>query len=140
MAAECARTDVREEHRTWHAQRRVRMREQPHRLIFLDETSTPRRPNPASAAARANAYMHAPPSGTGRRTPSWPGCTVISEDSWIIDGSITRSAFDIYIETRLAPMLRNGDGVILENLAVDKSEKAARCLRQRGAWSLFLAQ
>jgi hypothetical protein len=38
MAAECARADVRDERRVWHAQRQPRMREQPHRLIFLDET------------------------------------------------------------------------------------------------------
>ena len=57
---------------------------------------------------------------------------------WIIDGPITRSAFDIYIETQLAPTLRQGDVVILDNLAAHKSEKAARCLQQRGAWLLFL--
>ena len=57
---------------------------------------------------------------------------------WIIDGPITRSAFDIYIETQLAPTLRQGDVVILDNLAAHKSEKAARCLQQRGAWFLFL--
>ena len=49
---------------------------------------------------------------------------------WIIDGPITRSAFDIYIETQLAPTLRKGDVVILDNLAVHKSEKAAQCLKQ----------
>ena len=38
MAAECARADVRDERRVWHAQRQPRMREQPHRLVFLDET------------------------------------------------------------------------------------------------------
>ncbi len=38
MAAECARADVRDERRVWHARRQPRMREQPHRLVFLDET------------------------------------------------------------------------------------------------------
>jgi hypothetical protein len=28
--------------------------------------------------------------------------------------------------------------VILDNLAVHKSERAAECLKQRGAWFLFL--
>ena len=28
--------------------------------------------------------------------------------------------------------------MILDNLAVHKSEKAAQCLKQRGAWFLFL--
>jgi transposase len=56
----------------------------------------------------------------------------------VIDGPITRLAFEVYIETQLAPTLRSGDVVILDNLAVHKSEKAAQCLKQRGAWFLFL--
>jgi hypothetical protein len=48
---------------------------------------------------------------------------------WIIDGPITRSAFEVYIETQLAPTLSKGDVVILDNLAVHKSQKAAQCLK-----------
>ena len=33
---------------------------------------------------------------------------------------------------------RKGDVVILDNLPAHKSEKAAQCLKQRGAWFLFL--
>ena len=38
MAAECARADVRDERRVWHAHRQPRMCQEPHRLVFLDET------------------------------------------------------------------------------------------------------
>jgi hypothetical protein len=48
----------------------------------------------------------------------------------IIDGPITRSAFATYIETQLAPMLHKGEVVILDNLAVHKSEKAVACLQK----------
>jgi transposase len=58
--------------------------------------------------------------------------------SWIIDGPITRSAFEAYSETQLAPTLAKGDVVILDNLTVHKSKKAAQCLKQKGAWFLFL--
>jgi hypothetical protein len=58
--------------------------------------------------------------------------------SWVIEGPITRSAFDTYVEMQLAPMLGDGDVVILNNLAVHKSEKVAQCLTQRGPWFLFL--
>lgn len=51
---------------------------------------------------------------------------------WIIDGPITRSAFEAYIETQLAPTLHEGDVVILDNLAAHKNEKAAQCLKKRG--------
>src|SRR5215217_4384566 len=57
---------------------------------------------------------------------------------WVLDGPITRLAFEAYIATQLAPTLRKGDVVILDNLAVHKSERAAACLKQRGAWFLFL--
>jgi transposase len=57
---------------------------------------------------------------------------------WSSISPITRSAFDTYIETQLAPTLCNGDVVILDNLAVHKSEKGAACLKRHGAWFLFL--
>ena len=57
---------------------------------------------------------------------------------WIIDGPITRLAFEAYIETQPAPTLAEGDVVILDNLAAHKSEKAAQCLKDKGAWFLFL--
>src|SRR5215218_1133989 len=57
---------------------------------------------------------------------------------WVIDGPMTRQIFETYVETQLAPTLHKGDVVILDNLAVHKSEKAAQCLKQRGAWFLFL--
>jgi transposase len=57
---------------------------------------------------------------------------------WVIDGPINRATFDTYVETQLAPTLAKGDVVILDNLAVHKSEKAAQCLKAKGAWFLFL--
>ena len=51
---------------------------------------------------------------------------------------MNRVAFDTYIETQLAPTLNRGDVVILDNLAVHKSAKAAQCLKEKGAWFLFL--
>ena len=48
--------------------------------------------------------------------------------------------FDLYIETQLAPTLKKGDVVILDNLSSHKSEKAAEILKDIGAWFLFLPQ
>jgi transposase len=56
----------------------------------------------------------------------------------VIDGAMTRRIFEIYVETQLAPTLSKGDVVILDNLPAHKSERAAECLKQRGAWFLFL--
>ena len=57
---------------------------------------------------------------------------------WVINGPINRAAFDTYIATQLAPTLSKGDVVILDNLAVHKSPRAAAILKERGAWFLFL--
>ena len=50
------------------------------------------------------------------------------------------AAFDTYIATQLAPTLERGDVVILDNLSVHKSAKAAATVNERGAWFLFLPQ
>lgn len=57
---------------------------------------------------------------------------------WVLEGAMNRDAFDLYIETQLAPTLNQGDIVILDNLPAHKSEKAKALLRKRGAWFLFL--
>jgi hypothetical protein len=142
MAAECARADVRDERRVWHAQRQARMRQQPYRLIFLDETYV----NTKMARLRLRGRRRkgqrlrmSAPFGHWKTHTFLAGlrCHELSAP-WVIDGPITRLSFETYIETQLAPTLHKGDVVILDNLAVHKSEKAAQCLKQRGAWFLFL--
>ena len=57
---------------------------------------------------------------------------------WLLDGPMNRAAFDVWVETQLAPELGKGDVVILDNLAVHRSPRAAEILRAKGAWFLFL--
>jgi transposase len=140
MATECARADIRNERRVWMAHRQPRMQQQPHRFVFLDETGV--------NTKMVRLYGR---SRKGERLPAsapfghWKTHTFIAglrchelTAPWVIDGPISRSAFDRYIETQLAPTLSRGDVVILDNLAVHKSAKAAACLKARGAWFLFL--
>jgi transposase len=140
MAAECARADVREERRVWRDHRQARMREQPHRLVFLDETYVNTKMTRLRGRSRRGQRLRmSTPFGHWQTHTFLAGlrCHDLSAP-WVIDGPITRLAFEVYIETQLAPTLRSGDVVILDNLAVHKSEKAAQCLKQRGAWFLFL--
>ena len=51
---------------------------------------------------------------------------------------MNRATFELYIETQLAPTLKPGDIVILDNLSSHKSQKAQAILKERGAWFLFL--
>ena len=57
---------------------------------------------------------------------------------WVIKGAINRDLFDAYVETQLAPTLRRGDMVILDNLSSHKSTRAEEVLKSVGAWLLFL--
>jgi transposase len=57
---------------------------------------------------------------------------------WVIDGAMNGEMFGLYVETQLAPTLREGDVVILDNLSSHKCPEAARVLREVGAWFLFL--
>ena len=140
MAVERARAGVREERRVWTGQRQPRMRQQPHRLVFLDETYVnTKMTRLRGRSPRGQRLRAAAPFG------HWTTHTFIAglrchelTAPWVIDGPITRRAFEVYIETQLAPTLRKGDVVILDNLAVHKSARAAECLNQHGAWFLFL--
>src|SRR4029077_7299488 len=49
-----------------------------------------------------------------------------------------REIFEAYVETLLAPTVKQGDVVILDNLAAHKSSRAEKAVRDRGAWFLFL--
>ena len=105
-----------------------------------DETSTTTKMTRLRGRAKRGERLHA-------RAPfgHWGTQTFIAalrEDAltapWVIDGPINRAVFDTYIETQLAPTLQKGDVVILDNLAVHKSARAAEILKARGAWFLFL--
>jgi transposase len=140
MAAECARADVRDERRVWHVQRQPHMRQEPHRLVFLDETYGNTKMTRLRGRSRKGQRLRmSAPFGHWKTHTFLAGlrCHELSAP-WIIDGPIPRLAFEAYIETQLAPTLHKGDVVILDNLAVHKSDKAAECLKQRGAWFLFL--
>ena len=116
------------------------MRAMPHRLAFIDETST------STKLTRLRGR-----SMKGERLPGaapfghWHTQTFIAAlrchgltAPWLVEGAMDRDAFDIYIETQLAPTLQAGDVVILDNLKVHESAKAAAALKARGAWFLFL--
>ena len=116
------------------------MREEVHRLVFLDETGTTTKMTRLRGRARRGGRLKADaPFG------HWATQTFIAglrcdglTAPWVVDQPMNRQIFDTYVETQLAPTLQQGDVVILDNLASHKSEKAEAILKQRGAWFLFL--
>jgi transposase len=131
---------VREARREWKEHRQPRMREAAHRLVFLDETGTTTKMTRLRGRARIGMRLRAKaPFG------HWGTQTFIAglrsdglTAPWVVDKPMSRAIFDIYVETQLAPTLKPGDVVILDNLASHKSDKAQAILKERGAWFLFL--
>jgi transposase len=110
------------------------------RLVFIDETSTNtkliKRTGWAPVGQRLFDYI---PFG------HWHTQTFIAglrhhglTAPWVLDGPINKASFELYIETQLAPTLRKGDVVILDNLSSHKSSRATQILKDIGAWFLFL--
>jgi transposase len=139
-ASEQGRADVRQAREHWHIKRQPRMRQEPHRLVFLDETGTSTKMMRLRGRCPKGPRLYAKaPFGpwlTQTFVAGLRSCGLVAP--WVIDGPMTRQIFESYVETQLAPTLSKGDVVILDNLPAHKSEKAAQCLKQRGAWFLDL--
>ncbi len=116
------------------------MRRAPERLVFLDETSV--KTNLTRLRGRAPVGDRLPgaaPFGKWRTQTFIAGLTcgdLIAP--WVIEGAMNGAAFDTYIETQLAPVLEPGTVVVLDNLSTHKSPRAAKALRRKGCWFLFL--
>ncbi len=116
------------------------MRKQQGRVIFIDETGT----NTKMTRLRGRCLK-------GERLNSkapfgrWGTQTLIAGlrcdgliAPFVVNAPMNRLIFDTYVETQLAPALKPGDVVILDNLAAHKSAKADMAIRAKGAWMLFL--
>ena len=116
------------------------MQAQPGRLVFIDETSIKTNMTPLRGRARKGQRLYGEaPFG------KWETQTFIAGlrcdglvAPWVISGAMDGTAFDTYIRTQLAPILKPGDVVICDNLNVHKSPRAAQALAERQAWFLFL--
>ena len=126
--------------RTWVKHRQPFMRRQPARLVFIDETAVKTNMTPLRGRSlRGKRLMADAPSGRWHTQTFIAGlrCDGLVAP-WIIDGAMDGPAFDTYVPTQLAPTLSPGDVVILDNLNVHKSPRAAEALAKVGAWFLFL--
>ena len=108
--------------------------------MFIDETSTNTKLSKRNGwAPRGERYYASAPFG------SWKTQTFIAglrchglTAPWIVNAPMNKRIFEVYVETQLAPTLRKGDVVILDNVAFHKSERAKELIQDRGAWPLFL--
>ena len=116
------------------------MRLEPHRLVFIDETAVTTKMTRLRGRAPCGKRLEADAPFGHWHTQTFIAGLRVGELTapWLLDRPMNRQAFDLYIETQLAPTLKPGDVVIADNLACHKSQKAQTILRQRGCWMLFL--
>jgi transposase/DNA-binding CsgD family transcriptional regulator len=112
----------------------------PKRLVFIDETWTKTNMEPLRGwAPRGERLMAKVPHG------HWRTMTFVAAlrhdriaAPWLIDGPIDGQGFRTYVEKALAPTLKPGDVVIMDNLGSHKGEAVRQAIRSAGAKLVFL--
>lgn len=116
------------------------MRRVPERLVFIDETAV--KTNLTRLRGRAPVGQRLEGQAPFGRWQTQTFIAGLTQEAliapWVIDGAMDGAAFDVYVETQLAPHLEPRTVVILDNLGTHKSARAAHALRNRGCWFLFL--
>jgi transposase len=112
----------------------------PCRFVFIDETWT--KTNMAPLRGWAPRGQRLPAKVPHRRWKTMTFLAALRHDRidapWLIDGPINGERFRLYVEKVLAPSLRPGDIVILDNLGSHKSSAVRRAIRSVGARLFFL--
>jgi transposase len=112
----------------------------PKRLVFIDETWTKTNMEPLRGwAPKGERLVAKVPHG------HWRTMTFVAalrhhriEAPWLIDGPIDGQGFRTYVEKELAPTLKPGDLVIMDNLGSHKGEAVRQAIRSAGAKLFFL--
>lgn len=110
------------------------------RLVFIDETWVKTNMAPLRGwGPRGQRLKAQAPFG------HWKTQTFIAalrhdriDAPWVIDGPINGELFLLYVEQVLAPTLKPGDVVILDNLGSHKGKAARAAVRAAGAHLIFL--
>lgn len=136
-ASEQEREDVARKREEW---QRFQSEVDSRRLVFLDESGL--KTNMTRLYGRAhkgNRCMDSAPCG------HWETVTILSSvrldgstEGFVFEGAVDRKMFDAYIQEILAPTLRPGDIVVMDNLNAHKSSDACKAIYKRQAEVLFL--
>jgi transposase len=110
------------------------------RLVFVDEMGTTTSLAPLYAWApkgeRARCEM---PRNRGKNTTLLASMTAEGMGSCLaVVGSTTKAVFEAYLERVLAPTLRPGQVVVMDNLTSHKGEKVRELIEGRGCELLYL--
>jgi transposase len=110
------------------------------RLVFVDEVGTNISLSPlyAWAPKGERAYCSVPrnrgPNTTLLSSMSVEGMGL----SLAVEGATNREVFETYVEQILAPTLRTGQVVVMDNLTAHKGERVKELIERRGCELLYL--
>lgn len=110
------------------------------RLVFVDESGA--KTNMTRLYGRAIAGQRAVDNTTSGH---WCTTTMISSvrldgstACMVVDGATTKDIFEAYIKQILAPSLKAGDVVVLDNLAAHKNQQVRELIKSVGAELWYL--
>ena len=112
----------------------------PDRFVFIDESAaTTKMTRTYGWAPRGERLVDAAPWGHWRTTTLVAGLRASGLVApWLIDGAMDGVAFRTYVERVLAPELRPGDVVVMDNLGAHKVAGIREAIRAAGASLLYL--
>ena len=112
----------------------------PDRLVFVDETgATTKMARLRGRAAKGERCRAAIPHGHWKTTTFVAGLRLTGMTApMVLDGPMNGPAFLAYVEQVLAPALRPGDIVIMDNLAPHKAAAVRNAIEAAGARLLLL--
>jgi transposase len=136
-AAEQDRPDVAERRTKW---RFWQAHLHPHRLVFLDETgANTKMTRPGGRAFRGQRVVAKVPHGHWKTTTFVGALRATGMTApLVVDGPINGDVFLAYVRQHLAPTLRPGDTVILDNLSSHKRAGVREAIEKVGAHLAYL--
>lgn len=136
-AAEQERPDVAERRWAWfESQPDI----DPRRLVFIDETgATTKMARRRGRSRRGERCRAAIPHGHWKTTTFTAGLRLDGMTApLVLDGPMDGVAFRAYVEQMLAPTLKPGDVVVMDNLPAHKVSGVREAIEAAGATRLFL--
>ena len=109
-------------------------------FVFLDETAaTTNMTRLRGWSPRGERLVDAAPHGHWRTSTFLAGVRTSGIIApFVLDGPMTGNVFRAYVEQMLAPVLRPGDVVVMDNLAAHKVAGVAQAIRAVGASVMYL--
>ncbi len=110
------------------------------RFVFVDEcgTNTSLRPLYAWSRRGERARCSAPRNWGANVTPLSSMTLSGMGPSLAVEGATTRAVFETYVEKALAPSLRPGQVVVMDNLSAHKGGRVRKLIQKRGCEVVYL--